>query len=132
MTILDGIPLYTTKKEALNWAISNGVRGYHKHVYKNKTGYMGGVNHVEIVAATKDKVRITISKNQVNQTMQPQVQQPIIQTPLPQQTQPVETPETTRPIQPIQPIEPIRRTTQPTRTTTTTTTTTGGGGGGGY
>jgi len=38
---IDGIPLFTTREEALAWGASNGLSGYHKHNY----GYMGGLNH---------------------------------------------------------------------------------------
>jgi hypothetical protein len=72
MTTIDGIPLYTTKKEALNWAISNGIRGYHKHVFRNKTGYMGGVNHAEISNAIKNNVNIQVIQTGTNQDRQQQ------------------------------------------------------------
>jgi len=43
--IISGIPLFSTRQEALAWASSNGLTGYHTHVYQNQKGYMGGVNH---------------------------------------------------------------------------------------
>ena len=45
MTTIDGIPLYTTEQEAIDWAINNGLSGIHQHVYKEQIGYMGGDTH---------------------------------------------------------------------------------------
>ena len=45
MTTIDGIPLYTTEQEAIDWAISNGLSGIHQHIYKEQVGYMGGDTH---------------------------------------------------------------------------------------
>ena len=45
MTTIDGIPLYSTVQEALAWGISNGLTGYHQHIYKEQVGYMGGETH---------------------------------------------------------------------------------------
>lgn len=45
LTTIDGIPLYSTVQEALNYAAANGSTGYHTHVYQGTTGYMGGATH---------------------------------------------------------------------------------------
>ena len=45
ITTVDGIPLYTTIQEAVSWAMSNNLRGYHEHIYKEQIGYMGGESH---------------------------------------------------------------------------------------
>ena len=45
LTSIDGIPLFSTQQEALDWASSRRLTGFHTHVYRNITGYMGGVNH---------------------------------------------------------------------------------------
>ena len=45
LTSIDGIPLYSTIQEAVQWASSRGLTGYHTHVYQGQTGYMGGYNH---------------------------------------------------------------------------------------
>ena len=50
MTTIDGIPLYTTEQEAIDWAISNGLSGIHQHIYKEQVGYMGGDTHEIAVA----------------------------------------------------------------------------------
>lgn len=45
LTTIDGIPLYSTVEEALQWASNRGLTGYHTHNYQGQTGYMGGVSH---------------------------------------------------------------------------------------
>ena len=49
ITIMNGIPLYTTKEEALVWALANGVIGYHTHKHNNQKGYMGGSTHAQAI-----------------------------------------------------------------------------------
>jgi len=45
LTTIDGVPLFNTIREALDWGYSVGLTGYHTHQYLGKTGYMGGVDH---------------------------------------------------------------------------------------
>ena len=45
LTTIDGVPLYSTVEEALQWASNRGLTGYHTHVYQGQTGYMGGFDH---------------------------------------------------------------------------------------
>ena len=45
ITTIDGIPLYSTPGEALAYAASNNLVGFHTHVYQGQTGYMGGATH---------------------------------------------------------------------------------------
>ena len=45
LTTIDGVPLYSTVEEALQWASNRGLTGYHTHDYQGQTGYMGGVDH---------------------------------------------------------------------------------------
>ena len=45
LTIIVGIPLYSTQAEAVAWASSRGLSGFHTHEYQGQTGYMGGINH---------------------------------------------------------------------------------------
>ena len=52
LTSINGIPLFSTLQEALNWGSSNGLVGYHTHVYNGQTGYMGGANHTTAVNTT--------------------------------------------------------------------------------
>ena len=52
ITTIDGIPLFSTVAEALAWASSNGLTGYHIHVYQGQTGYMGGFSHGQVISPT--------------------------------------------------------------------------------
>jgi hypothetical protein len=52
LTTIDGIPLFSTIAEALAWASSNGVTGYHIHIYQGQTGYMGGYSHGTVISPT--------------------------------------------------------------------------------
>tara|TARA_R110002020_G_scaffold252540_1_gene466455 strand:+ start:6813 stop:7127 length:315 start_codon:yes stop_codon:yes gene_type:complete len=45
LTTIDGIPLFSSIQEALNWANQNGLSGYHTHDYQGTMGYMGGIDH---------------------------------------------------------------------------------------
>jgi|TARA_R110002167_G_scaffold185704_1_gene386377 hypothetical protein len=45
LTTIAGIPLFSTIQEALNWAASKGLNGYHAHNWQGQQGYMGGANH---------------------------------------------------------------------------------------
>ena len=52
ITTIDGIPLYSTRREALAWASLNGLTGYHTHTYQGKTGFMGGATHSQATTPT--------------------------------------------------------------------------------
>tara|TARA_R100000700_G_scaffold23443_1_gene30292 strand:- start:1056 stop:1292 length:237 start_codon:yes stop_codon:yes gene_type:complete len=45
LTMIGGVPLYSTVAEALAYAAANGLSGYHTHVYQGQVGYMGGATH---------------------------------------------------------------------------------------
>ena len=127
MMMIDGIPLYTTKREALVWAVSKGIRGYHEHFAKNKVGYMGGYSHAEIRNVLGNNINNrTTSKNRPRTR---RATQPIRQAPPPVQptrtrrTQTNTTPDINRR------TVPVRRTT-PTRTTTPVVRVSSGGSGG--
>ena len=45
LTSIDGIPLFSTPQEALDWGSQNGFQGYHTHPYNGLIGYMGGTTH---------------------------------------------------------------------------------------
>ena len=47
LTNIAGVPLFTTMQEALDWATSNGLSGYHTHNWQGQQGYMGGANHLQ-------------------------------------------------------------------------------------
>ena len=115
LTTMDEIPMYSTKKEALAWALANGIKGYHSHIHNGKKCYMGGTTHS---LATKQAV-------QVQQVFQPETTQP---TQIDQQQRPVETPQVTRPQPSTQPSTQPTRATEPIRRTTPVRRTSNGGG----
>jgi len=45
LTTINGIPLFSTEAEAVAWASSRGLVGFHTHEYQGQTGYMGGIDH---------------------------------------------------------------------------------------
>ena len=47
LTYMEGVPLYSTINEALEWAKFKGISNYHVHKYESVAGYMGGKNHKE-------------------------------------------------------------------------------------
>ena len=51
LTTIGGMPLFSTQQEALQWALSKGLNGFHPHVYQGQTGYMGGSSHTAAVAS---------------------------------------------------------------------------------
>ena len=51
LTTIDGIPLYSTPQEAIDWASQNNVQGYHTHMYQGQMGYMGGASHASAIAS---------------------------------------------------------------------------------
>jgi len=42
---INGVPLFSTREEALAWAALNGLTGYHNHNLQGQVGYMGGATH---------------------------------------------------------------------------------------
>mgnify|MGYP000376250568 CR=1 FL=1 len=114
LTTINGIPLFSTIKEALVWASKNSLSGYHTHKYivrkALRLGYMGGTTHA----------LATQQSNIVSQTV-----------PLQPQTPPVEQRQVIRPTPTPTPI-PVPTPT-PTPVPRINYNTGGGsGGGGGY
>ena len=64
LTTINNIPLYSTIAEALQWAQSRGLNGYHTHVYQGQTGYMGGFTHNTAV----NQNTVTLSTSQSSST----------------------------------------------------------------
>ena len=58
LTTINNIPLYSTIEEALGYAASNGLTGYHTHQYQGQTGYMGGRTHIEAVSPQAPPVAV--------------------------------------------------------------------------
>ena len=52
ITLINGVPLYTTIQEAVKWAAARGWNGYHTHRHQGTLGYMGGANHAEALLAS--------------------------------------------------------------------------------
>jgi hypothetical protein len=50
LTTIDGIPLWSSQNEALNWAAQNGLSGFHTHAYEGTIGYMGGQSHEDSIS----------------------------------------------------------------------------------
>jgi len=65
ITIIDSIPLFTKKSEALRWGRLNGYTGTHTHEYNNITAYMAGRNHNEL-----PEVKLTTVVNSADQIRQ--------------------------------------------------------------
>ena len=63
LTNLNGIPLYSSEREALDYAAAAGLTGYHTHTYQGQIGYMGGATHDQAV----DDIN-TLPQNQVTVT----------------------------------------------------------------
>ena len=109
LTTINGIPLFSTIKEALVWASKNGLSGYHTHKYivrkSLRLGYMGGTTHA----------RATQQSNTASQIVPPQPQTPPVEQR--QVTQPTPVPTPTPPPPPPLPPQINYNT---------------GGGGGGY
>ena len=87
LTTINGIPLYSTVKEALAYAEAEELQGYHTHRYKNIVGYMGGVTHKKsrqssgslITAHPTQQAQSVAQPVQVSQPVQQQIQQQPIQ-----------------------------------------------------
>lgn len=52
LTTIDGIPLYSTVAEAIEYAAQNNLVGYHTHLYNGVVGYMGGATHGQASTAS--------------------------------------------------------------------------------
>tara|TARA_R100001510_G_C7518486_1_gene114997 strand:+ start:306 stop:575 length:270 start_codon:yes stop_codon:yes gene_type:complete len=51
LTTIDGVPLYSTLQEALQWAALNNLKGYHTHIHQGSLGYMGGATHARAIVS---------------------------------------------------------------------------------
>jgi hypothetical protein len=68
LTTISGIPLFTTIQEALDWAASVGLTGYHTHQYQGMTGYMGGSDHNNAITGN---ISSTLPQQQTQQSTPP-------------------------------------------------------------
>tara|TARA_R110002020_G_scaffold13584_7_gene48795 strand:- start:3607 stop:3822 length:216 start_codon:yes stop_codon:yes gene_type:complete len=53
LTTIGGMPLFSTAQEALQWALSRGLQGYHTHIFNGQTGYMGGATHGQAASSSQ-------------------------------------------------------------------------------
>ncbi len=138
ITVLDGTPLYTTTQEALNWALSVGLTGYHTHQYQGVTGFMGGVDHSQAISSSaapisnpvKSKIWYTLDKAKKAQQLFQPTQRPVEPIePVRRRVPQVErTPVVSRVAVPVQRATPVRTTTPIVRVSSGSS----GGGSGGY
>ena len=56
LTVIDGIPLFSTVQEALIWGKARRLNGVHQHKYNDQIGYMGGASH-SIAVRGSDELR---------------------------------------------------------------------------
>ena len=147
LTVIDGVPLYTTIEEADIYGTQYNLTGHHTHVHNGVTGYMSGTNHVIITAALALGIQNFLTPQQLSLgqfVVTPQAAQAYMQH---QQSnaanntvvvQPQQIPTPTQPVVPIptpptQPSQPITTpVTPPTTYTPPPSSGGGGGGGGGY
>tara|TARA_R100000234_G_scaffold20403_2_gene11459 strand:- start:173 stop:448 length:276 start_codon:yes stop_codon:yes gene_type:complete len=66
LTVIDGIPLFTTIDQALAWGQNYNIVGYHTHSYQGQIGYMSGNNHGDITTALTALGIIQPTANQPN------------------------------------------------------------------
>jgi len=80
LTIIAGVPLYTTVQEALTWAAGNNCTGYHTHNHQGQQGFMGCTNHLQAsgMPLNSNAPRPTLPPAQSNA---PTVRPPVTTTP---------------------------------------------------
>tara|TARA_R100000935_G_scaffold40069_1_gene61604 strand:+ start:459 stop:719 length:261 start_codon:yes stop_codon:yes gene_type:complete len=61
LTTIDGIPLFSSLEEALQWGADRGLIGSHTHTFNGEVGYMGGATHNN--ATTQFSSSVTTSTN---------------------------------------------------------------------
>ena len=66
ITTISGVPLFSTRREALSWARLNSLTGFHTHTYQGKTGFMGGSTHGQATTTNTPVVRVTTTPTQTS------------------------------------------------------------------
>ncbi len=64
LTIIGGIPLFSTPQEALDWGSTRGLQGFHTHIYNGQTGYMGGSTHEQATSSSQVLKQTAYGNNQ--------------------------------------------------------------------
>jgi len=59
LTIIDGVPLFSSLEEALQWGADRGLIGSHTHTFNGQVGYMGGATHNNATTQFSSSVIIT-------------------------------------------------------------------------
>ena len=67
LTTIDGVPLFSTPTEALNYGNNNGLVGYHTHMHNGVIGYMAGATHGQAASSSSGS---STSNNQNTQGSQ--------------------------------------------------------------
>ena len=67
LTTIDGIPLFRTIQDALQYGQDNGLVGYHEHTFQGVVGYMAGFDHTSASLVTRTQVETTeITRRNIN------------------------------------------------------------------
>ena len=59
LTTIDGVPLFRTIQDALQYGQNNGLVGYHEHTFQGVVGYMAGFDHTSASLATRTQTEST-------------------------------------------------------------------------
>ena len=59
LTTIDGVPLFRTIQDALQYGQDNGLAGYHEHTFQGVVGYMAGFDHTSASLVTRTQVETT-------------------------------------------------------------------------
>ena len=67
LTTIDGVPLFRTIQDALQYGQDNGLVGYHEHTFQGVVGYMAGFDHTSASLVTRTQVETTeITQRNIN------------------------------------------------------------------
>jgi len=64
LTIINGIPLFSTQAEAVSWGTTRSLLGFHTHQYQGQTGYMGGIDHSQALTNNPNIIEQPIIEEQ--------------------------------------------------------------------
>ena len=63
ITTVDGIPVFSTVEQAIEWGLQFGLTNYHTHTWYGpvevQVGYMAGANHSEATAAVSGGISVS-------------------------------------------------------------------------
>ena len=59
LTMIDGVPLFSTISEALIYGSSRGLSGYHTMLHDGQNGYMAGASHASALGITTPQPQAT-------------------------------------------------------------------------